>query len=106
MAGRGQSGLRLWKKAAIVKPVDPSPDKHGVKQPAYLRSHSAMQTSKKLNDYKSYIRKNMQGHTYGSRALVQKRLTALAHRWKAGHGGEVAAGEDDYSENDDEIFWE
>jgi len=99
----GKSALRLWKKSALTVPVDPRPDKHGVKQPAYMRSHTAVQTSPKLIAYKKYIRKHMAGKHPGSRLAVRRRLTELARRWKASHGVETAAGEEEY---DEEVFWE
>lgn len=95
-----KSGLRMWKKAALTVPVEPSPDKHGIKQPGYLRSHTAVQTSQKLNAYKRYIRKNMAGKSYGNRIAVRRALTRLAHSWKAGHT-EAAA-----SEEEEDLFWE
>ena len=99
----GKSALRLWKKSALTVPADPRPDKHGVKQPAYMRSHTAVQTSARLNAYKRFIRKNMAGKKFANRLAVRRALTRLAHQWKSSHGVETAASEEEY---DEEVFWE
>ena len=105
MAGRGASGIRMWKKAAIVKPVDPRPDKNGVKQPAYLRSHSAAQSSRTLKAYQSFMRKCMSGRKFKNRISVRKAFATCAHKWKSMQG--TAAAEYDFSSGEDEeLFWE
>ena len=80
--------MRLWKKAAIVKPVDPSPDRYGIKQPAYLRSHSAAQSSALLNKYKSFIRTcvhNAVGGKYSgmNREEVRMAFKRCAEAWRS-----------------------
>lgn len=105
MAGRGQSGVRMWKKAAIVKPVEPTTGKDGFRQPAYLRSHSAAQTAKRLKTYQSFIRKCMHNKKasvgkFNGRVAVQKAFAECARQWKSGAGGASEyAGEED-------LFWE
>lgn len=122
MAGRGQAGVRMWKKAAIVKPVEPATGKDGFRQPPYLRSHSAAQTAKRLKTYQSFIKKCMHNKKkrvgeFNGRLAVQKAFSECAKAWARRYGysertGKIgavtakAASEEDFDIGEEDIFWE
>ena len=74
----GKSALRMIQKAALTVPVDPSPDAKGIKQPAYVRKHTAVQTSPRLLWHKSCIRQAMAGKTFPDRLAVRAELTRVS----------------------------
>jgi len=74
----GKSGLRMIQKAALTVPVDPAPDAKGIKQPAYIRKHTAVQTSPRLLWHQSCVRKAMAGKTFNNRLEVRAELTRVA----------------------------
>jgi len=74
----GKSALRMIQKAALTVPVDPSPDAKGIKQPAYVRKHTAVQTSSRLLFHKSCVRQAMAGKTFPDRLAVRAELTRVS----------------------------
>jgi hypothetical protein len=74
----GKSGLRIAQKAFLSVPVDPSPDAKGIKQPAYIRKHTAAQTSARLLWHKSCVRQAMAGKTFPDRLAVRAELTRVS----------------------------
>ena len=74
----GKSALRMIQKAALTVPVDPSPDAKGIKQPAYVRKHTAVQTSARLLWHKSCVRQAMAGKTFPDRTAVRAELTRVS----------------------------
>jgi len=53
----GKSALRLVARMARIHPVVPRPDKNGIVQPPYLRSATAVHTSRRVNYIKSCVAK-------------------------------------------------
>ena len=115
MAGRGQSSVRMWKKAALTRPVQPTRGKDGFKQPPYMRSHSASQTAKKLSRYKAYMRecihkakKDGRIKKGMGRPAIQAIFRECAEKCSfVRHRGKKAASEGEFPEyGEDELFWE
>ncbi|MEM2592404.1 MAG: hypothetical protein QXI60_07450 [Thermofilaceae archaeon] len=74
----GKSAIRMLQKAFQSVGVDPSPDAKGIKQPAYVRKHTAAQTSARLTFHKSCIRQAMAGKTFPDRLAVRAELTRVS----------------------------
>ena len=79
----GKSALRMIQKAALTVPVDPSPDAKGIKQPAYVRKHTAVQTSQRLLWHKSCVRQAMAGKTFPDRLAVRAELIRVSRECAA-----------------------
>jgi len=79
----GKSGLRMLQKAMLTVGVDPSPDAKGIKQPAYIRKHTAAQASQRLLWHQSCIRQAMAGKTFPDRLAVRQALIAASRECAA-----------------------
>jgi len=74
----GKSAFRILLKGAKIHPVAPRVDKKGVQQPPYLRSGTAVQTSRRLKLFQSCVANKMAGQRLGSRMAVRERLATVA----------------------------
>jgi len=63
----GKTAMRLWKKMALVEPVQPSTGKDGFTQPGYLRGRSVTRMSPRVRARNLCIAKEMHGKKFSGR---------------------------------------
>ena len=79
----GKSAVRMYEKAMQSVGVDPSPDAKGIKQPKYMRKHSAVQTSPRLLWHQSCVRQVLAGRSLGSRTQVWEAFAEASRQCSA-----------------------
>ncbi|MEM2365643.1 MAG: hypothetical protein ABIM44_04930 [candidate division WOR-3 bacterium] len=79
----GKSGVRMLQKSFLSVGVDPAPDAKGIKQPAYVRKHTAAQSSPRLLWHQSCIRQAMAGKKFPDRIAVRQALIAATRECAA-----------------------
>jgi len=81
----GKTAMRLWKKMALVEPVQPSSGKDGFTQPGYLRGRSVTRMSPKVRARNLCIAGKMHGKTFSGRyAVIQEFKKAVSECKAAG----------------------
>ena len=63
----GKTAIKLWKKMALVEPVQPSTGKDNFTQPGYLRGRSVTRMSPKVRSRNLCIASKMHGKTFSGR---------------------------------------
>ena len=69
-------------------PVVPKPDDKGYKQPPYIRSTHAVQTSSRLIEFQQCVANAMAGKHFPDRGAVREALAAAAKACKGRRGRE------------------
>jgi len=79
----GKTAMKLWKKMALVEPVQPSTGKDGFTQPGYLRGRSVTRMSSKVRNRNLCIASKMGGKTFSGRYDVIRAFKNAVQECKA-----------------------
>jgi len=79
----GKTAMRLWKKMALVEPVQPSTGKDGFTQPGYLRGRSVTRMSPRVRARNLCIASELHEKKFSGRYDVIRAFKSAVEKCKA-----------------------